>query len=171
MTALSRPVAEVVGLRTNGAHVNAVTLSCVFCGGQHTHPWWTRDRWLPLSAVSCRRCGLPYCDRYARENRGHAHRVSGSRRGGRAVCFETAVRGHRLSVFAPNVCWGRCWSIGQSGKQASEGAVGQGDRVGLADDVAVHSGCLSRCECACPCAESRRSDKGHRAGHRPAGTA
>ena len=33
-------------------------------------------------------------------------------RGSYLVCFETGVRGHRLSVLAPDMCWGRCWSIG-----------------------------------------------------------
>jgi len=64
-------------------------------------------------------------------------------------CFETAQNssvsrprcGDIASVcWPPDMCWGRCWSIGQLTSKPPEGPVGQGDRLGLADDVAVQFG-------------------------------
>ena len=45
--------------------------------------------------------------------------------------------GHKLSVLVPRHVLGQVLVNRSAGKQAAEGAVGQGDRVGLADDVAV----------------------------------
>ncbi len=39
MTALTRPRAEVVGLRTNGNNICAVGVRCPWCGGTHWHTW------------------------------------------------------------------------------------------------------------------------------------
>ncbi len=40
MTTLTPPAATVVSIRTNGRHVNQVTVDCPFCRCQHIHRWF-----------------------------------------------------------------------------------------------------------------------------------
>jgi hypothetical protein len=39
MTAMTHPIAPLVGLSTNGHRVCRVQVKCPFCGGVHTHAW------------------------------------------------------------------------------------------------------------------------------------
>jgi hypothetical protein len=40
VTTLTHPIAPVVAIRTDGNHVNQVTVQCPFCRGQHTYEWF-----------------------------------------------------------------------------------------------------------------------------------
>jgi hypothetical protein len=58
MTALTRPAVPVVAVRTDGVHVNSVTVKCLWCGSTHTHPWF--DETEGFSYPPCRGGGAAY---------------------------------------------------------------------------------------------------------------
>jgi hypothetical protein len=52
------PAAAVVAIRTDGRHVNQVTVACPFCRGQHVHTWF--DETDGLRSPTCGAPGAMY---------------------------------------------------------------------------------------------------------------
>jgi hypothetical protein len=51
---VTHPAAAVVAIRTDGHHVNQVTVACPFCRGQHHHQWFNESDGLRTPP-----CGAP----------------------------------------------------------------------------------------------------------------
>lgn len=51
---LTHPAAPVVAIRTDGRHVNQVTVACPFCRGQHSYEWFDETEGLRIPT-----CGAP----------------------------------------------------------------------------------------------------------------
>src|SRR5262249_52568017 len=58
MTALTRPRAEVVGMRTNGDYINAVQVACAWCGAKHWHDWYNETD--SFRTPTCGTAGVVY---------------------------------------------------------------------------------------------------------------